>query len=395
MPHVLDIQSFLARRDAGWPVLDARSPSEYARGHIAGALNLPVLDDEERAAVGTAHARSGPEGAVHLALKLAGPKLAAKLARARALIREGSASLDAPSSSAAGNGNSAGGRRGMRGKTSGGTPGGAYVGKDVLVHCWRGGMRSRSLAWLLELGGYSVHMLEGGYKAYRSWARACLARPRPVLILGGMTGSGKTAMLAELARLGAQVIDLEALAGHRGSAFGGVGLGGQPGGEWVENALAERWRSLSPHRPVWLEDEDRRIGGLSLCDEFFEHIRTSPLVLVDVPPAARVERLVRMYTGPDHRDALIACVERLRARLGDEAARRCADDIRAGRYREAVAALLRYYDARYARQMDKHARPLVRRLALDSDNPGLAAHLLLETEQAWMLSRAMGNSVQA
>ena len=248
-------------------------------------------------------------------------------------------------------------------------------------------MRSRSLAWLLELGGYSVHMLEGGYRAYRAWARACLARPRPVLVLGGMTGSGKTAMLAELARLGAQVIDLEALAGHRGSAFGGVGLGEQPGSEWVENALAERWQSLSPERPVWLEDEDRRIGSLSLCGEFFEHIRTSPLVLVDVPLADRVERLVRMYAGPEHRDALTACVERLRARLGDEAARRCVDDIRAGRYREAVTALLRYYDARYARQIDKHARPLVRRLALDSDNPGLAARLLLETEQAWALSR--------
>ena len=377
MSPILDIQSFLARRDAGWPVLDARSPSEYARGHIAGALNLPVLDDEERAAVGTAHARSGPEGAVHLALKLAGPKLAAKLARARALIREGAAaSPGTPSSPAAGHGTFA--------KASG--------GKDVLVHCWRGGMRSRSLAWLLELGGYSVHMLEGGYKAYRSWARACLAQPRPALILGGMTGSGKTAMLAELARLGAQVIDLEALAGHRGSAFGAVGLGEQPGSEWVENALAERWRSLSPDRPVWLEDEDRRIGSLSLCGEFFEHIRISPLVLVDLPLEARVERLVRMYTGPEYRDALIACVERLRARLGDEAARRCVDDIRAGRYREAVSALLNYYDTRYARQMDRHARPLVRRIALDGDNPGLAARLLLETEEAWTLSRCSSPS---
>ncbi|MCH5276452.1 MAG: tRNA 2-selenouridine(34) synthase MnmH [Desulfovibrionaceae bacterium] len=363
MPHILDIQSFLARRDAGWPVLDARSPAEYARAHIAGALNLPVLDDEERAAVGTAHAKSGPEAAVHLALRLAGPQLAAKLARAHALIREGHASDARDGKSAGGHGKSA--------------------RKNVLVHCWRGGMRSRSLAWLLELGGYSVHMLEGGYKAYRNWARACLTQPRPVLVLGGMTGSGKTAMLAELARLGAQVIDLEELAGHRGSAFGGVGLGGQPCNEWVENALAERWRNLSPSRPVWLEDEDRRIGSVSLCGEFFEHIRTSPLVLVDVPLADRVERLARMYTGPGYRDALLACVERLRARLGDEAARRCMDDIRSGRYREAVAALLRYYDTRYARQMDKHGRPLVRRIALAGDNPVLAARLLLETEQAW------------
>lgn len=357
MPEILNPETFLARRDAGWPVLDARSPSEYARGHIAGALNLPVLNDEERAAVGTAHARSGTEGAVHLALRLAGPQLASKLARARVLIREGAG---VPSSDA--------GRR----KSS---------GKDVLIHCWRGGMRSRALAWLLETGGYTVHVLEGGYKAYRAWARACLARPVPVLVLGGMTGSGKTAMLTELARLGAQVIDLEGLAGHRGSAFGGVGLGGQPGNECVENALAERWRTLSPDRPVWLEDEDRRIGSVSLCGEFFEHIRTGPLVLVDVPFAARVERLVRMYTGPDRRDALVACVERLRRRLGDEAARHCVADIRADRYQEAVTVLLSYYDTLYARQIDKHARPLVRRITLNADDPASAARLLLETEQ--------------
>ena len=123
MPEILNPETFLARRDAWWPVLDARSPSEYARGHIAGALNLPVLNDEERAAVGTAHARSGTEGAVHLALRLAGPQLASKLARARVLIREGAG---VPSSDA--------GRR----KSS---------GKDVLIHCWRGGMRSRALAW--------------------------------------------------------------------------------------------------------------------------------------------------------------------------------------------------------------------------------------------------------
>lgn len=358
MPHFLDTTTLLARRDAGLPLLDARSPAEYARGHIPGALNLPVMDDEERAAVGTAHARSGEEGAVHLALKLIGPQLAAKLARARALIRG-----QAPAAP------------------------GRPSGREVLIHCWRGGMRSSALAWLLETGGYTVYVLEGGYKAYRAWTRACLARPAPVLVLGGMTGSGKTAMLAELARLGGQVIDLEGLAGHRGSAFGGVGLDEQPGNERVENELAELWRGLSADRPVWLEDEDRRIGTVSLCGEFFEHIRSAPLVLVDVPFGARVERLVRMYTGPDCRDALVACVERLTARLGDEAARRCVADIRADRYREAVNILLSYYDKLYARQMAKHARPLVRRIALRGDDPALAARLLLETERDWLRTR--------
>lgn len=359
MPHALDAESFLALRDAGLPLLDARSPGEYAHGHIPGALNLPVLDDEERAAVGTAHARSGFEGAVHLALKLAGPQLAAKLARARLLLRE----QRAPQSPEK-------------------RP--AFRNKDVLVHCWRGGMRSASLAWLLETGGYTVHVLTGGYKAYRAWVRNTLSRPAPVLVLGGMTGSGKTDMLAALARLGSQVIDLEGLAGHRGSAFGGVGLGGQPGNESVENALCEQWRGLDPQRPVWLEDEDRRIGSVSLCGEFFEHIRTGPLVRVEVPFAIRVERLVRMYTGPEHRDALLACVERLTARLGGEAARRCMADIRADRYREAVAAILGYYDKLYARQIEKHGRPLAACIALDRDDPAEAARRLKEVERPWL-----------
>lgn len=357
MPHALDAESFLALRDAGLPLLDARSPGEYAHGHIPGALNLPVLDDGERAAVGTAHARSGREGAVHLALKLAGPQLAFKLARARRLVQEHYDALPPQTGKRAGTKN-----------------------RSVLIHCWRGGLRSASLAWLLETGGYAVHVLAGGYKTYRAWVRTTLARPASVLVLGGMTGSGKTDMLAELARLGSQVIDLEALAGHRGSAFGGVGLDGQPGNESVENALADLWRGLDPARPVWLEDEDRRIGTVALCGEFFEHIRTGRLVLVDVPFEARVNRLVRMYTGPEHRDALAACVERLTARLGDEAARRCVADIRADRYREAVTAILGYYDKLYSRQMEKHDRALAGCIALDRDDPAEAARRLKEME---------------
>lgn len=360
MPHILDAESFLALRDAGLPLLDARSPGEYAHGHIPGALNLPVLDDEERAAVGTAHARSGREGAVHLALKLVGPQLAAKLARARKLFQEHQAALPP--------------QAGKLAETK---------SRDVLVHCWRGGMRSASLAWLLETGGYAVHVLAGGYKAYRTWVRDALARPASVLVLGGMTGSGKTDMLAELALLGSQVIDLEGLAGHRGSAFGGVGLGGQPSNESVENALADLWRGLDPTRPVWLEDEDRRIGTVSLCGEFFEHIRTGRLVRVDVPFEARVDRLVRMYTGPEHRDALAACVERLTLRLGGEAARRCVEDIRADRYREAVTAILGYYDKLYARQMEKHGRSLAGCVTLERDDPAEAARRLKEVERSW------------
>lgn len=244
-------------------------------------------------------------------------------------------------------------------------------------------MRSGSLAWLLETGGFRVHVLQGGYKAYRNLVRAELAlSPAPVLVLGGMTGSGKTDILHELAARGSQVLDLEGLARHRGSAFGGVGLPDQPGNEEMENALHDLWRRLDPARPVWLEDEDRRIGSVSLCGEFFEHIRKGRLVLAEAPFHRRADRLTRMYTGAPHREELEACVERLRRRLGDETSRLCIRALRESRYHEAVTAVLGYYDRLYQRQIDKHARTVALRLPLDDDDPRKAAGILGAAESS-------------
>ncbi len=349
MPTYHDPESFIKLRDAGLPLLDARSPSEHLRGSIPGARSLPVLSDEERAAVGLANARGGNEAAVRAALELVGPGLAGRLEEARRVIGQESAGLD--------------------------------FGSDVLVHCWRGGMRSASLAWLLECGGFRVHVLRGGYKAYRAWGRAILAGPANVLVLGGLTGSGKTDVLRALAALGGQVADLEALAGHRGSVFGGIGLPRQPSLENLENRLADLWRSLDPARPVWLEDEDRRIGDLALSEEFYRHIRQGRLVWLEIPRQARLERLVRLYaTDPQAAAALPGAIERLHKRLGDEAARVCAAAVRAGRFYEACDVLLAYYDKYYLRQKDRLARPQAGSLVLDRDAPLAAAEKLLEIE---------------
>ena len=364
MPQLLDIQQFMARRDAGLPVVDARSPAEYAHGHIPGALNIPTLSDDERARVGTAYAKGGPEAAVHLALNLVGPQLAGKLAHARETLRS---CLPSP-----------------RGHTR----------PEVLLHCWRGGMRSNAMAWLLELGGYSALVLEGGYNSYRRHVRQTLATcPAPVLVLGGMTGSGKTAMLHALAERGHQVIDLEGLANHRGSAFGAVGLGAQPSGESMENALCEMWRSLDPSRPVWLEDEDKRIGNIALCDEFFSHIRTGRLVLVEIPFETRVNYLAGEYAAPQWQNMLTTCLWRLEKRLGSERTRRCADDIAAGRYREAVAEVLVSYDALYRRQLEKHGRPPFAVLQLATHDTALAAEQLAAVEKRLSPLLVAGSSV--
>ena len=343
MPPVQDVATFLAIRDQGLPLLDVRSPGEFAFAHIPGALNLPLFTDEERAKVGTAHARSGREGAVHLALELVGGHLAALLARARHLC---------------------GGKR------------------EVLLHCWRGGMRSDSMRWLLETGGFTVHRLEGGYKSYRTFVRNELARPRPILVLGGYTGCGKTDILLELQRLGSQVIDLEGLAHHKGSAFGALGQAeDQPGNEWFENQLYEQWRRCDPDRPVWLEDESRHIGHVTMCEEFFAQLGRSPLVRVFLPDEERVAHLVRDYGGQDMREGLLAALERLQRRLGGELIQRCRLWIDEGNYADAARAVLHYYDRCYAHQIENRQAPVIKELACTTDDPALAARLLHQWEQ--------------
>lgn len=341
MPYLHDAEEFLCLRATGLPLLDVRSPAEFAKGHIPGAYNLPVFSDEERAAVGIAHARGGNEAAVRVGLELAGPQLAGKLDVARRLARDG---------------------------------------REVLMHCRRGGMRSGSMAWLLETGGFVVHLLAGGYKAYRTHVRAALQRPARVLVLSGMTGCGKTDILQVMARTGSQVIDLEGLAGHRGSAFGGVGLPAQPGNEAVENALYEQWARLDFSRPVWMEDESRRIGTVTLCEEFFSHIEGGRLVLVTLPVSLRIRRLVRMYADGGYDAALLRGVERIASRLGSETCRNCAEAVKEGRYTDAVSMILSYYDKAYAHQIERRAENIVQRITLEDDDPEKTAYLLTALE---------------
>lgn len=348
MIQFCDVPTFLRLQDEDVALLDVRSPAEYAAGHIPGALNFPLLSNEERAVVGTAHARNGADAALDTGLRLLGPQLTDKLSTARELL--------------AGRG-------------------------EVLLHCWRGGMRSRSVGWLLETAGWRVRVLTGGYKRYRAHVRASLARPARVLVLGGMTGSGKTDVLHALAEQGAQVVDLEGLAGHRGSAFGGVGLPAQGSNEQFENHLEAHWASLDLSRPVWVEDEDRRIGNLTVSEAFFPHIAQGRLVVLRVPEESRVARLVSLYTAsgvqtegqPNTDDELAAAVQRLERRLGYETTRLCVEAIHAGRYDKAVRATLGYYDRAYERQMVRRRHLWVDCFDLP-DDPAHIAEVLLKQE---------------
>ena len=187
------------------PIIDVRSPGEYQHAHIPGAISIPLFDNDERAQVGTKYKNAGKDSAVLLGLSLVGPKLADFVKQSKKLNPQG---------------------------------------KEVLVHCWRGGMRSSSFAWLLDTAGLTASTLVGGYKAYRNTVLSAFSEPHNLIILGGKTGSGKTDILKELARQGEQIIDLEGLANHKGSTYGAIGQAPQPATEQFENLVHQQWRQL-------------------------------------------------------------------------------------------------------------------------------------------------------
>lgn len=314
MPEILGIDEFLA---SPGPILDVRSPAEHARGHIPGSVGFALFDDEERANVGRRYTQVGHEEAVELGFEYAGPKCAAFVRRARGL---------------------------------------AYRG-DVRVHCWRGGMRSQSMAWVLATAGLSVRVLDGGYKAYRRWVRRTLASPRPLVVLGGMTGTAKTQLLQHLAADGEAVIDLEGVANHRGSTFGGLMMPPQPSTEHFENLLAERWATFADRDVVWIEAESRRVGNCYVPDELFSHMEAAPAVEVVRSKDERIDWLVSQYGEAATAD-LVAATRRIHKRLGGQRTRAAVEAIERGDLREACAIILEYYDRTYRYDLEKRGASL-------------------------------------
>lgn len=294
------------RQAAQCPVFDARSPSEYARGHIPGAHNLPLFSDAERHEIGILYKQQGREQAVTRGLEIVGPRLTDYIARVKQLTDS----------------------------------------KAILVHCWRGGMRSESLAWLLGKVGYRVGLLKGGYKAYRQCVLESFEQPLQLLVLGGMTGSGKTEMLHNLQRRGQQVLDLEGLANHRGSAFGAMDDGKQPSTEQFENDLHAALQSLQTDRQIWVEDESRKIGRVSIPESLFKQMRSAPLIRVHVSREIRVQRLCSDY-GNVAPEKLADAVHNISKRLGGEKTKLALQAIAAGDYATATHAILDYYDKTY------------------------------------------------
>lgn len=278
MPSTVEFHASLL---ASHLVVDVRTPLEYEEDHIPAAINVPLLTNEERVEIGTLYKQTGPHQA-----RVRGLELTAH--RFPLLVEEIT-------------------------KTAAGRP--------ILVYCWRGGLRSKTVTSILELTGFRAVQLKGGYKAYRSQVIAYFEEfrpPGPLVVLHGMTGIGKTAFLLGLSSEQFSVVDLEGLASHRGSAFGELGLSQTLSQKCFESLLWDAFRKLPPDRPVLVEGESRRIGRVSLPGNLYEVMRDGVKVWCEASLSTRVERLIEEYGLPDYREGMAAALERIRRKLGGE-----------------------------------------------------------------------------
>ncbi len=288
-------------------LLDVRTPAEYDQGHVPGAVNLPLFSNEERAEVGTLYKQASPEKAFLRGLDIAGAKMSGYVKQAMRLAKA----------------------------------------RKVAVHCWRGGQRSGSIATLLSFAKFDVQVLTGGYKAYRHFVLAQLAEPKfRFIVLGGKTGSGKTLIINELKSSGEQVVDLEGLANHKGSAFGALGELPQPTVEQFENDLYTSISELDAGRRVWVENESRNIGRVFITPAFYEQLRVSPLVHLEIPFEVRTKYLVEEY-GCFPKEELVASLVKTTKRMGGNNVKEALEAFEAGDVEKATSIALHYYDKTY------------------------------------------------
>jgi len=319
------------------PVIDARAPLEFSQGHIPGAINLPLFDDDERKRVGTLYKQSGRQSAILAGLDFVGPKMSKFVKDAQRIA----------------------------------------LGKKVLLHCWRGGMRSAGMGWLLKTADFDVSILEGGYKSYRRYIRQKLGKEIPLVILGGKTGSGKSEVLEAMEKKGEQTIDLEKIAHHKGSAFGDLGQEEQPTNEQFENNLFDSMKELDLSKSIWVEDESRGIGFVSTPDPFYQQMRNAKVIFIDIPKSFRIKRLVKEYASFDPQ-RLENAIIRITKKLGGQNSKLAIEALKQKDYDTAADILLVYYDKAYLKGLSFRDQNKVYEMPVDSGDPENIADQVLK-----------------
>lgn len=309
------------------PVLDVRSPGEYQHARYPGAFSLPLFSDAERKVVGTIYKQESRKKAIRTGLAYFGKKMVQMVDEAEHITHQ------------------------------------YYTGKPetehaVIVHCWRGGMRSAGVAWLLDLYGFKLYTLVGGYKVFRKWVLQQFEQQYPLHVIGGYTGSGKTEVLQQLKAKGAITIDLEGLASHKGSAFGNIGLPAQPSQEMFENMLALALHAAMQRidnnkamlRHIFIEDESQRIGDVNLPAQLYQQKQNSPVYFLDIPFEARLEHITKEY-GTFDNERLLNAIIRIKKRLGGLETKTAVNALLEGDIKSCFAVLLKYYDKWYGKSL--------------------------------------------
>ncbi|MCG9880782.1 MAG: tRNA 2-selenouridine(34) synthase MnmH [Bacteroidia bacterium] len=305
MYKIVSIDTYLKYPNASI-LLDVRSEGEFEQGHILDAISFPILNDEERKLVGTCYKQKGHKKAVILGYELVGPKFKQYIEYAY--------------------------------KNFGDQP--------IYVHCWRGGLRSKIMSSLLSSAGFEVYQISGGYKEYRKLVLSFLESDFHFSVLGGLTGCGKTEILEELGNRGAQTIDIERLANHKGSAFGGIGMPSQPTQEQFENNRYHHSSKLNLEKNIWIEDESRINGKLQIPDAIYRGIRSGFVYFLDYDFEYRLQHIVEEY-GVFDKTILIENTTKLRKRMGDMLNRNAIEALQTGDVKTWAGLVLSHYDKQY------------------------------------------------
>ncbi|WP_321286596.1 tRNA 2-selenouridine(34) synthase MnmH [uncultured Sunxiuqinia sp.] len=330
------------------PLIDVRSPGEYDKGHIPGATNIALFSNEERADVGTVYVRQSREKAIELGYKYVTPKLDWFISESRKVA----------------------------GKSA------------VAVHCWRGGMRSQSFAEHLHKNGFDeVYLITGGYKAYRNYVLSFFDQPFQLRVLGGYTGSGKTQLLHKIKKMGQQVIDLEGLAHHKGSAFGAIGEVAQPTVEQFENHLHLEFSRLNLNKPIWMEDESHNIGRVKIPIVLFRQIREQSVYFIDIPKAERAKFLVGDYASFGN-ELLASAINGISKRLGGQNVKLAHDYLAENNYFKVAMIALQYYDKAYKKGVEHRETTKVHRIKLSKIDMQINAQILIKFTEEYERNQA-------